>query len=536
MPAARRGWPRACGPRTFTCARAASLANIQTNRAEFLALTNAPDAITEAGRAIEVQREIGAHHELGKAYSALAVAHLRQGELDQAETALHSAFASLDRAGYRSGRARAEFYLAVVHARRGRIDAAVSSLRWAVAELEGAAVYPTLIMSAARVLDSLGVSDAAVTAAARRAVGRIQPLGTPSELDATISQFTCDLLGSGIWKPDDLYWEALARTDSSSGFYNYNVKLAAPTGPVIVRMPIRGTDIMDLAIWPEPSVLRAIHGTVTHVPLLLHAHDSPPFQVHEFIDGELLDRSAPRGVPVPGHVIGDVAEVFGQLCQIPRDRVPPLPADWPADRETAHFAHRLSAVTAAVYARFRAEFGDLFTGLGIPADPIAPVLARWTTLHRRQFRLLHTDIHRKNMILAGGRTYFLDWELALWGDPVYDLAVHLHKMGYSPQEHAAMQDAWLAAVPGSASGRWRPDLDTYLSHESVKSAIVDTVRYTKIITSGSASPEREAELVGKLAGKLDAANTAGGTWGTRRPLDGAEVIALIRQWADRRSS
>jgi len=125
------------------CYRAADsvlgLANIQTNRAEFLALTNAPDAITEAGRAIEAQREIGAHHELGKAYSALAVAHLRQGELDQAETALHSAFASLDRAGYRSGRARAEFYLAVVHARRGRIDAAVSSFRWAVAELEAAA-------------------------------------------------------------------------------------------------------------------------------------------------------------------------------------------------------------------------------------------------------------------------------------------------------------------------------------------------------------------------------------------------------------
>jgi len=397
------------------------------------------------------------------------------------------------------------------------------------------AVYPTLIMSAARVLDSLGVSNAAVTAAARRAADRIQPLGTPSELGATISQFTGDLLGSGIWKPDDIYREALARTDSSSGFYNCNVKLATPTGPVIVRMPIRETDIMDLAIWPESSVLRAIHGAVTHVPRLLHAHDSPPFQVHEFIDGELLDRSAARGVPVPGHVIGDVAEVFGQLCQIPRDRVPPLPADWPADRETAHFAHRLSAVTAAVYARFRSEFGDLFTGLGIPADPLAPILARWARLHRRQFRLLHTDIHRKNMILAGERTYFLDWELALWGDPVYDLAVHLHKMGYSPHEYAAMQDAWLAAVPGNAADRWRPDLDTYLSHERVKSAIVDTVRYTKIITSGSASPEREAELAGKLAGKLDAANTAGGTWATRSPLDGAEVIALIRQWADRRS-
>jgi hypothetical protein len=74
---------------------------------------------------------------------------------------------------------------------------------------------------------------------------------------------------------------------------------------------------MDLAIWPESSVLRAIRDTVTHTPRLLCAHDSPAFQILEFIDGELLDASAPRGVPVPGHLIGDVAELFGQLGQIP---------------------------------------------------------------------------------------------------------------------------------------------------------------------------------------------------------------------------
>jgi len=511
------------------------LANTLTNRAELLALTSPADAITEADRAIEVQREIGAHHELGKAYTALAVAHLRRGELDRAETALRSAFSSLERAGYRSGRARAEFYAAVVHARRGRIDEAAASLRWAVAELEAAAVYPTLVVCAAQVLDVLGIGDGEVTAAAQRAAGEIQPLGTPGELDAKMGAFVRDLLGPGTWEPDDLYRQAAARTDSAAGFYNYNVKLATPARPVIVRMPIPATDVMDLAIWPESGVLRAIRDAVTHAPRLLYAHDSPRFQVHEFIDGELLDRSAPRGVPVPGHVIADVAEVFGQLCGIPRDRLPPLPAGWPADGETADFARRLSAVTGAVYARFRPEFGELFTRLGIPADPLAPVLERWATLRPRPFQLLHTDIHRKNMILARGRTYFLDWELALWGDPVYDLAVHLHKMGYTPDEHAAAQTAWLAAVRGHASESWQPDLDTYLAHERVKSAIVDTVRYTKIITSGPATAAREAELTGKLVAKLAAANAPAGNWLTHGPLGREEIIAHIRQWADKHS-
>ena len=110
---------------------------------------------------------------------------------------------------------------------------------------------------------------------------------------------------------------------------------------------------------------------------------------------------------MPGHVISDIAEAFGQLCTIPRGRIPALPADWPADGKTAAFARRLSAVTEGVYARFRPEFGELFASLGIPADPLEFV-ARWTTLHPRPFRLLHADIHRKNMILAHGRTYFLD--------------------------------------------------------------------------------------------------------------------------------
>jgi len=520
------------------CYRAADsvlgLANARTNRAELLALTNPAEAITEAGRAIEAQYEIGAHHELGKAYTALAVAHLRRGELDQAEAALRSALSSLDRAGYRSGRARAAFYLGAVRARGGRIDEAASSLRWAVGELEAADVYPTLILSAVRMLDVMGIAGSEAVSAEREAASRTQPLGTRAELDALIREFADGLLGPGIWKPDDLYREAAAQTGSASGFYNYNIKIATPAAPVIVRIPIPDSDAMDLAIWPEASILRAIRDSVTHAPRLLYAEDHPRFQVLEFIDGAPLDASAPRGVPVPGHVIGDVAEAFGQLGAIPPDKIPPLPADWPDDENTADFARRLSAVTEGVYARFRPEFGELFASLEIPGDPLALVRARWTTLHPRPFRMLHTDVHRKNMILARGQTYLIDWELALWGDPVYDLAVHLHKMGYSPSEHEAMQAAWLAAVPGSASENWEPDLHAYLTHERVKSAIVDTIRYTKIITSGHPSAQFTEELLRKLASKLGAAQATGGGWSVRRPRGPEEIMTLIRDWAHKR--
>ena len=510
------------------------MANACTNRAELLALTNPAEAITEASRAVEMQGEIGAHHELGKAYTALGVAHLRSGELDQAQAALRSAFSSLDRAGYRSGRARAEFYQGALDMRRGRIDQALSSLRWAVAELEDADVYPTLIVCAARMFSLPGIADSEITSAARRASSKIQPLGSPAELDTSIGEFVDGLLGLAIWKPGDLYRQAAAQAGPASGFYNHNIKRATPTGPVIVRIPMPASDTMDLAIWPEASVLRTIRDVVTHAPRLLYASDHPRFQILEFIGGKQLDAVAPMGVPVPSHLIGDVGEAFSQLGTIPREKIPPLPPDWPADGETADFARRLSAITEDVYERFQPEFGELFTSLGIPSDPLARVFARWTTLHPRPFRLLHTDLHRKNMVVSRGRTYFLDWELALWGDPVYDLAVHLHKMGYSPSEYEAAQAAWLASVPREASESWEPDLDIYLAHERVKSAIVDTVRYTKLIVSGHASSQSEAELLRKLSGKLEAAQATGGNWPGRKSPGPGKVMSVIRDWAHKR--
>jgi aminoglycoside phosphotransferase (APT) family kinase protein len=145
-------------------------------------------------------------------------------------------------------------------------------------------------------------------------------------------------------------------------------------------------------------------------------------------------------------------------------------------------------------------------------------------------RLLHTDVHRKNMIVADGRTFFLDWELALWGDPVYDLAVHLHKTAYQPDEADAVRAGWLAAVPSPAGDGWERDLDAYLAHERAKSAIVDTVRYTKLIAAGNLTPQRHDELVGKLAAKLSAARAASPAWHTHTPLDPADVATRIRHW------
>ncbi|MCM3920848.1 aminoglycoside phosphotransferase family protein [Frankia sp. AiPs1] len=325
--------------------------------------------------------------------------------------------------------------------------------------------------------------------------------------------------------PDELYRVALARTDRSAGFYNHNVRVETPDGPVVVRIPIPGADTMDLTIWPEAAVVQAINPVVGRVPRLLRANADPAYQVVEFITGDVLDAVTPRGKRVPDHVIRDVGELFRQLGQVPLEQLPTLPAGWPTDGGTATFAHQLSAITIDVHTRFRDEFGHLFDSLGFPADPFEIILERWQTLSPRPFRLLHTDIHRKNMIIDTEVTYFLDWELALWGDPVYDLAVHLHKMAYQPDEEDAARAAWRAAVPADAALAWTADLATYLAHERVKSAIVDTVRYTKLITAHTESPSAEAALLDKLTTKLTAAHTV---WQTGHTPDRPGVERRVR--------
>ncbi|MFD8247398.1 phosphotransferase [Nocardia sp. NPDC059691] len=495
-------------------------ANVATNLAELLALTDPAGAIEAAGAAIVRQRELGALHELGKAYTALGLARLSLGELDAAEHALAEACEILEQAGYRSGRARAELFRAGVFARRGRRDDAVRSARWAIAEFQGANVYPGLVLVARAVLALYGWTEPDISEAAAAARSRIQPPTPGSGLDRDAARVIARVIGVDA---EAMYVEALSRSQSAAGYYNHNVRVDGVAGAVNVRIPVAGADVMDLRQWPEPAVLIAIEPFVAAAPRLRWESVHPAYQIHDYIDGDLLDRIAPRGVRVPAHVPADVAALFGELRRIPRDLLPPVEPDW--GDEPAGFARRLSAVTARVHRDSSAEFGELYRRLGVPDQPLEHILAAWDTLEARPFRMLHADVHRKNMIVRNDRVVFLDWEFALYGDPVYDVATHLHKMGYLPEEQEAFLAAWVAAEPEAAIGRWRRDLRTYLAHERVKSVVVDAVRYRKAIGQGGADAAAEAALVASMCGKLRLARDV---WGQTEPVDDAAVEAALR--------
>ncbi|MFB7590647.1 hypothetical protein [Streptomyces sp. NPDC056169] len=169
------------------------LANVRTNRAELLAFTDPASAVDAAAAALEVQRDLGAQHELGKAYTALAMAQTRLGQYDRATSSFLDANEALDRAGYRSGRARADMFRAFLTLRQGDRQATRDLLVHAAAEFLACQVYPSLILAIHRTAERIGLDEPELAAAAARARPAVRPLDPLDALhrrtDSVLSMF-----------------------------------------------------------------------------------------------------------------------------------------------------------------------------------------------------------------------------------------------------------------------------------------------------------------------------------------------------------
>src|SRR5215472_13360836 len=316
------------------------------------------------------------------------------------------------------------------------------------------------------------------------------------------------------------------------GYYNRNVRATDRGRAVLVRIPIPGADEMDLRVLAEADVLVAIAPYVDAAPRLLHRSRDPVFQVHEYVDGEVVNAVWPRGDRLPVEIVPAVVDLLRRLQGVPREAVPPIPGRWPADGDTAGFGRALSATTEDVYQRFRRHCWSALREFRVPEDPLRDVRERWRSMSLRPFCLVHSDIHRKNMILTGDRVVFVDWELALWGDPLYDLAVHISKMGYLEDERDRVVEEWLRAMPAAATNGWSEDLATYLVHEQVKDALVGCIRYMRLFEEGRLTAAEQDQLTVKLTTKLAVAHLAWHGTDARSPARDV-VRAALRRAGDR---
>ncbi|OYP16270.1 phosphotransferase enzyme family protein [Streptomyces sp. FBKL.4005] len=285
----------------------------------------------------------------------------------------------------------------------------------------------------------------------------------------------------------------------------------APGTLVLVRVPRPDAVPVVIRTWPsEPEILRAVRRVLPRVPECLAA--GPGFAVHSFVDGEVLADVCGPGKPVEGPLLADLAELLAAIVQVRGGALPPLPAHWPRNHTDSQGFLRTLVHLADQQIRSpnRHRYGGLFTALGVPEDALARFADRVPAMTRRPYGLLHGDLHRGNLVrpAAGAAPlHCVDWELAGYGDPLHDLAVHLVRMRYPEHQRREAVDAWAEAVhrvrPAATAGLSR-DLRHYLAFEHAQSLYADVIRAARSLEE-SFAPERLAAATASVRAALRAA-------------------------------
>lgn len=290
----------------------------------------------------------------------------------------------------------------------------------------------------------------------------------------------------------------------------------------------------------EDQLLRDLHGRVPRVPAV------SSYQVGEdrlhfaaFIEGVTLDRLPEPAGRVAERFMDQIEELFAALAAVDvrslgQDDLsdcgyPGLPGD---TRSTA-FARKMVHFSAEhAYGAHRAPMEDLLAELGAERSAWSEFEKTVPEMADRDPRLLHADLHRKNFIVdRKGGLWTIDWELALFGDPLYDLATHLHLMRYRPDQERDLIGRWKRAVGPLASRGADDDLPHYLRYKRLQSVFTDIVRGAARVQE-SPGAERVRHSAGIVRSALIAAREIVG-------LEAAPALpaveSALRGWCERRS-
>ena len=116
--------------------------------------------------------------------------------------------------------------------------------------------------------------------------------------------------------------------------------------------------------------------------------------------------------------------------------------------------------------------------LGLPGrGPAGGDPVRHQVSHRAP-ALLHGDLNPWNLVRRDDHLALtiIDWEMAIVGDPLYDLVRHMHLTPTRPEIRDRMFRRWELGLPDEYTVDWRKDWRAYRWIEIVRSAYIDLDR------------------------------------------------------------
>ncbi|MDC0770236.1 aminoglycoside phosphotransferase family protein [Streptomyces sp. HD] len=302
----------------------------------------------------------------------------------------------------------------------------------------------------------------------------------------------------------ELSGDASAVEGPLAGYYNETYVIALPDGfsggaRWKCREPRRAVLWFDRRCFAsEDELLAALAGRVECVPEMIGVGTAT---LQRFIDGRTLGAGHRRGTAIPGSCVDELVHTFRQLAAITggtlRVERRCQREDRPEEGDSAGFLERLVCfVEERVYQENLDSFGALFRSLGIDDDAFKYLRKSVAGLAPRPFCLLHCDLHRENLIVdREGRLWVIDWELAMLGDPLYDLATHLYLMRYPGWQAHQVTARWAATVEAVRTGMSRgaaEDLPVILAFKRAQSVFTDVIRQALTLRSDALSVVRAA--------------------------------------------
>ncbi|WP_445049345.1 phosphotransferase [Streptomyces sp. SAS_269] len=305
-----------------------------------------------------------------------------------------------------------------------------------------------------------------------------------------------------------------SRVFKGTGHLNSVVRVPGIDFPVVVRRKVANVCRRERGFLSEHAVLRAIDlaGVGVAAPKFLAlgtSYQGERFAIHTY-EGP-RDGEHPPNHPVHGLLPHEADRLVDQLHALTRVGYKELdPAAGEGD-----FYGWLSEQLVLLVEELPKESQQLARLFGLPdAGRLRQILARHT-VSRREPALLHGDLNPWNLVRRADELALtiIDWEMAVVGDPLYDLVRHMHLTPTRPEIRDRMFQRWQKLLAPGHTVDWPQDWRVYRWIEIVRSAYVDLDR---LVTGASLDAPNVRRAVDSYAMTLAAATASLGL-PTRRP-------------------
>ncbi|MGW2568749.1 aminoglycoside phosphotransferase family protein [Streptomyces sp. NPDC001537] len=299
------------------------------------------------------------------------------------------------------------------------------------------------------------------------------------------------------------------------------------------RTPLPTIEVVQRTWAHESDILKAVAPYVSRTPRCLA--DFGELSVYSYVPGRVLSDAVEKGT-IGRDRLGQLADFFAELADVPPDVLPPRPPDWPLSGDSLGFLHHLARFVASrVHWANLPRFGELFRAVGIPDDAMERFLRAVPSLTSRPFILLHTDVHRGNLVLTPGldgeQIVVIDWELGMYGDPMHDLAIHVVRMDYEETERDHMVQRWAEAMHrtghSAVTQGLAEDLPVYLGFEYAQSVFPDVMR-AALTLSDHPTDQEFADAATRICRAVRRAREPLGL--PYLQVDEEEAVVALRRW------